>query len=102
MIAEIVNDSMQSLLNTGVVGAVAVLAIVALVIIMRTRDAENKAHREELNQALTKKDEKLTVLLEQGLRDSTTAINNNSEVLRQCTLALKELEQNCSAIRGNK
>lgn len=85
------NGALNSLLSSGVVGAVAVLAIIALWVIMNRRDEENKAHRVELTSALQKKDQKLEAVMETALSNNTAAMNSNAEATRENTRVLREV-----------
>lgn len=93
---EAANGAMNSLLSSGVVGAVAVLAIVALWVIMNRRDEENKAHRVELTAALQKKDDKLQTVMETAIANNTNAMHDNANATRENTKVL----QNVPCVKG--
>lgn len=85
-------QAVNSVLNTGVVGAVAIIFLAALWIIMNRRDEENKKHREELAIALLKKDEKLQTVMETTITNNTNAMHDNAEATRDNTKVLQNVK----------
>lgn len=85
------NGALNTLLNTGVVGAVALIFLFALWIIMNRRDDENKLHRAELAAALKLKDERLQTVTETAIANNTAAMNSNAEATRENTRVLREV-----------
>ena len=99
-----INTAWNSILSTGVVGAVAVLAITALWVIMNRRDTEHVKAREEdkvlrieLLAALAKKDDKLQTVMETGMANSTTAMLGCATATNSMAEAIKE---NTQVLRG--
>ncbi len=90
----------NALLNTGVVGAVAVIFLWAFWLIMNRRDEENKKHREELTVALQKKDEKLQSVMETSIANNTRAMEDNAVATRENTKVLSNVQ--CLNFQGKK
>ncbi len=87
---DVAGSALNSIVSSGVIGSLLVVAIIALWVIMGRRDEENKTHRAELMAALQKKDEKLQSVMEQTCVNSTQAMNDVADATRDNAAATRE------------
>lgn len=88
---EPLNAAWTSILGTGVVGALLVISVFAIVHLIRRMEARCEERETALVADLRKKDEKLTAVMETTLANNTAAMHDNANATRENTKVLQNV-----------
>lgn len=83
MDAATLNAAGSQIINTGVIGALLIIAVWAVYYLVRRSEEKCAEDRKEMVAALNKERDKLVVVLEGSVVNSTAAMNNMADVARE-------------------